>query len=90
MLPVLPAVHSWVTDVLLWGTLSTCPTCPCWWGPERAHSDLKSKQETEHSTGLCGLFFKGPSLEGASTDTDVGSAGVFLKPLHVTPLHWHT
>lgn len=48
MLPVLPAV---VTDVLLWGTLTTCP-CLCWWAPERAHSGLKCRRETEYSWAL--------------------------------------
>lgn len=42
MLPVLPAVCSWVTDVLPWGTFTTCLHL-CWWCLERAHSDLKRR-----------------------------------------------
>lgn len=48
MLPVLSAVHSWITDVLLQGTLTTCP-CLCWWALERACSDLKRRRETGYS-----------------------------------------
>lgn len=40
MLPVLPDVSSWVTDMQLEGTLTTCP-CLYWWALERVHSDLK-------------------------------------------------
>ena len=51
MLPVLPAVCSCVTEVLLQDTLTTCP-CLCWWALSRAHGDLKRRQETGYSWAL--------------------------------------